>query len=344
MRTSSRGSRGGRGHLGKTNLSEWANFRGKTRPAAGVRAAVRRAIPTRLIATLGFKLRSAVAAAANLCVVAVGTETNGSIVSPASACGIVGVKPTVGLVGRSGIIPIAASQDTAGPMTRTVRDAALLLQVLAGLDARDEVTGKIPADLATDFAAALRPEALRGARSAIARPFGFRPWMEPQLARAETGVARGRAEVIDLGEFLPLPNSQAASEVLHLEFRSASMLTRGTRARRADEVAGGFIAINDDTARSCLAFFGRSVSPRRSQRAADRKAYHDARALCERITRTEASTGVPTSIGSMRSTRLRAGPAGVGDPIYSGVSSNTGQLQRSRRWRVSRATPCRSEV
>src|SRR6185295_11083483 len=98
---------------------------------------------------------------------AIGTETNGSIVSPASVCGVVGVKPTVGLVSRSGIIPISASQDTAGPMTRTVRDAAILLQALAGKDERDVATDAIPPGLDMDFVAALKPEALRGARIGV---------------------------------------------------------------------------------------------------------------------------------------------------------------------------------
>src|SRR5688572_17223766 len=156
--------------LGKTNLSEWANFRG-TGSTSGWSA---RGGQTRNPYALdrnpsGSSSGSAAAVSANLCVAAIGTETNGSIVSPSSICGIVGVKPTVGLVSRAGIIPIAASLDTAGPMTRTVRDAALVLQALAGRDERDTATAEVPAELNRGYATALKRDALRGARIGVLR-------------------------------------------------------------------------------------------------------------------------------------------------------------------------------
>ncbi|MCY7292167.1 MAG: amidase, partial [Ferruginibacter sp.] len=121
--------------LGKTNLSEWANFR-STRSTSGWSS---RGGQTRCPYILdrnpsGSSAGSGAAAAANLCAIAIGTETDGSIVSPSSINGLVGIKPTVGLWSRSGIIPISATQDTAGPMTRTVRDAAVLLGALTGID------------------------------------------------------------------------------------------------------------------------------------------------------------------------------------------------------------------
>src|SRR5574341_649244 len=127
--------------LGKTNLSEWANFRGK-RSISGwsSRGGLTRNPYALDRSASGSSSGSAVAVAASLCAAAVGTETDGSIVSPASANGIVGIKPTVGLVSRAGIIPIAHSQDTAGPMARTVRDAAILLGALTGVDPRDAAT------------------------------------------------------------------------------------------------------------------------------------------------------------------------------------------------------------
>ena len=123
--------------LGKTNLSEWANFR-STHSVSGWSS---RGGQTRNPYALdrnpcGSSSGSGVAVAANLCAAAVGTETDGSIICPAQTCGIVGIKPTLGLVSRAGIIPIAHSQDTAGPMARTVADAALLLAALAGPDPR----------------------------------------------------------------------------------------------------------------------------------------------------------------------------------------------------------------
>src|SRR5262249_46994663 len=114
---------------------------------------------------------SGVAVAANLCAAAVGTETDGSIVSPSSANGIVGIKPTVGLVSRSGIIPISHSQDTAGPMCRSVRDAAILLGVLAGPDPADKATADENRKAAADYTKTLDPGGLKGARIGIARNY-----------------------------------------------------------------------------------------------------------------------------------------------------------------------------
>src|SRR5213076_1277128 len=144
--------------LGKTNLSEWANFR-STHSSSGWSA---RGGQTRNPYFLdrnpsGSSSGSAVAVSASLCPVAVGTETDGSIVSPSSYNGIVGIKPTVGLVSRSGIIPISHTQDTAGPMARTVRDAAILLGALSGADSRDSATAGADAKLHKDYTQFLDP-------------------------------------------------------------------------------------------------------------------------------------------------------------------------------------------
>jgi len=160
--------------LGKTNLSEWANFR-STRSTSGWSA---RGGLTKNPYVLdrnpsGSSSGTGAAIAANLAAVGIGTETDGSITSPASYNGLVGLKPTIGLVGRTGIIPIAHSQDTAGPMTRTVEDAALLLGVLAATDPDDAVTRehhRTP----EDYTRALDPKGLRGARIGVARQF-FKP-------------------------------------------------------------------------------------------------------------------------------------------------------------------------
>ncbi|MBV8468263.1 MAG: amidase [Burkholderiaceae bacterium] len=154
--------------LGKTNLSEWANIR-STRSTSGWSS--RGGLTLNPYAlnrnTSGSSSGSGAAVAAGLCAVAVGTETDGSITSPASMCGLVGLKPTVGRISRDGVIPIAATQDTAGPMTRQVRDAAALLQVLAVADPRDAACAGAPA--APDYVAALRVDALRGARIGVIR-------------------------------------------------------------------------------------------------------------------------------------------------------------------------------
>jgi amidase len=156
--------------LGKTNMSEWANFRGRRSISgwSGRGGQVRN--PYALDRTpSGSSSGSAVAAAANLCAAAVGTETDGSVTSPSTMCSLVGIKPTVGLVSRAGIIPISASQDTAGPMARSVADAALLLAALTGEDPRDPATRGSTAHAPTDYAAAFDLDGLRGARLGIAR-------------------------------------------------------------------------------------------------------------------------------------------------------------------------------
>ncbi|HEV2480254.1 MAG TPA: amidase [Puia sp.] len=149
--------------LGKTNLSEWANFR-STRSTSGWSS---RGGQTRNPYLLnrdpsGSSAGSGSAVSASLCAVAIGTETNGSVVSPSSVNGIVGIKPTVGLLSRSGIIPISVTQDTAGPMARTVKDAALLLTTLAGIDAEDAVTLESQNKAGIDYASALDTAGLKG--------------------------------------------------------------------------------------------------------------------------------------------------------------------------------------
>ena len=157
--------------LAKTNLSEWANFRSSRSTSGWSARGGQTRNPYALDRnTSGSSSGSAAAITADLCAIAVGTETDGSIVSPASICGLVGIKPTVGLVSRAGIIPIAHSQDTAGPMTRSVADAAALLGAMTGVDARDAAT-RASRGKAADYTRALDPAGLTGARIGIARDF-----------------------------------------------------------------------------------------------------------------------------------------------------------------------------
>ena len=158
--------------LGKTNLSEWANFR-STRSSSGWSS---RGGQTKNPCILdrnasGSSSGSAAAVAANLCAIAIGSETDGSIIAPSSFCGIVGIKPTVGLWSRSGIIPISATQDTAGPMTRTVTDAALLLGALAGEDKADPITSQHKEKEKIDYTNFLKIEGLKGKRIGIEKSF-----------------------------------------------------------------------------------------------------------------------------------------------------------------------------
>ena len=185
--------------LGKTNLSEWANFR-STRSTSGWSG---RGGQTRNPYALdrnpcGSSSGSGAAAAANLAALAVGTETDGSIICPATACGLVGIKPTVGLVSRAGIIPISASQDTAGPMTRTVADAAALLSVLAGVDPRDPATSRADGKVQADYTAFLQADALKGARIGVVRNmFGENAQVGRVIDEALAALKGAGAELVD---------------------------------------------------------------------------------------------------------------------------------------------------
>jgi amidase len=158
--------------LGKTNLSEWANFRSTRSTSGWSSRGGQTKNPYRLTRTpSGSSAGSGSAVSASLCAVAIGTETNGSVVSPSSVNGIVGIKPTVGLLSRSGIIPISATQDTAGPMARTVRDAAILLGALTGVDEEDAVTLESKAKTRQDYTSFLDPNGLKGKRIGVEKSF-----------------------------------------------------------------------------------------------------------------------------------------------------------------------------
>mmetsp|Transcript_2884 Transcript_2884/g.4145 ORF Transcript_2884/g.4145 Transcript_2884/m.4145 type:complete len:507 (+) Transcript_2884:101-1621(+) len=187
--------------LGKTNLSEWCYIR-STRAVSGwssVAGQVRNAyILDR--SPLGSSSGSAVAMTANMCLAAIGTETDGSITRPASSSGIVGIKPTVGLVSRSGMLGIVESQDTAGPMTKTVYDAAIMLSAIAGADRKDLSTqaGEVTKHLGQDYSRFCKPDALRGARIGVARSlFGPHPAMRAIMERAIEDIRQLGADIVD---------------------------------------------------------------------------------------------------------------------------------------------------
>ena len=186
--------------LGKTNLSEWANFR-STHASSGWSGRGGQARNPYVLDRnpCGSSSGSGAAVSANMCALAVGTETDGSIVCPSSANGIVGIKPTLGLVSRAGIIPIAHSQDTAGPMARTVRDAAILLNVLAGVDPRDPATSSSSARGQTDYTSFLDPNGLRGARIGVARTkfFGYSDVTDKLINDAIDAMKAQGAVIVD---------------------------------------------------------------------------------------------------------------------------------------------------
>jgi amidase len=200
--------------LGKANLSEWANFRGRGSSSGWSARGGQCRNPYALDRSpCGSSSGSGAAAAANLTSLAIGTETDGSIVCPSSANGIVGVKPTVGLWSRTGIIPISATQDTAGPMCRTVTDAALLLEALAAVDPRDPATSVTNRPAAAAFANGLRPDALRGARIGVARAgFGFNDKVLAVFDEALAALRSAGAILVDPAE-LPSIDQLGKDEV-----------------------------------------------------------------------------------------------------------------------------------
>jgi amidase len=185
--------------LGKTNLSEWANIRSSHSTSGWSGRGGLTKNPYALDRNpCGSSSGSGAGVSANLCAGAIGTETDGSIVCPSSSNGIAGIKPTVGLVSRSGIIPISHSQDGAGPMCRTVRDAAIMLGALTGVDPRDSATTNSQGKFSTDYAQFCDPAGLKGARIGVARKyFGFNDAVDALMERSLDVMKKRGATVID---------------------------------------------------------------------------------------------------------------------------------------------------
>jgi amidase len=207
--------------LGKTNLSEWANFRGHRSSSGWSGRGGQTKNPYALDRQpSGSSSGSAAAVAAGLCAGAVGTETDGSIISPSSFCGIVGIKPTIGLVSRSGIIPISQTQDTAGPMARTVRDAAILLSALLGEDSNDSITERSRGKVAADYTSFLDPSGLHGARIGALKKYSRNDGSGAIVRSALKAMKDAGAEIIELPSDLNLENSgDAEYQVLLYEFK-----------------------------------------------------------------------------------------------------------------------------
>jgi amidase len=209
--------------LGKANLSEWANFRSE-RSSSGwssVGGQTRNPYDTARN-PCGSSSGSAVAVAANLTMVAVGTETDGSVVCPAGINGIVGIKPTLGLLSRSGIIPIAHSQDTAGPMGRSVRDAAILLGAMAGTDASDPASAAM-VDAPGGFTSNLTADGLAGKRIGVIRSFygaGSNPGVDALFEQSIELLKSKGAEIVDEIEIDTTDMDDAEYEVLLYEFKT----------------------------------------------------------------------------------------------------------------------------
>lgn len=244
--------------LGKTNLSEWANFRGRRSSSGWSSRGGQTRNPYALERSpCGSSSGSGAAAAASLAAATVGTETDGSILCPSSVSGLVGIKPSIGLVSRAGIVPISSSQDTAGPMARSVRDAALLLQAIVGPDPRDAATVDSGAT-AVDYLQALDVNALKGARIGVVRELaGFHRGVDERFEAAIAALRAAGAEIVD-NVGLPTRGEASRNEltVLVHEFRddlNAYLAARtGMPVKTIDEVIA-FNLLNRD---STLRWFG----------------------------------------------------------------------------------------
>jgi amidase len=270
--------------LGKANLSEWANYRSSTSTSGWSAVGGLTANPHDLVRSAGGSSSgSGAAVAAGLVPLAVGTETDGSISCPASLNGVVGVKPTVGLVSRTGVVPIAFSQDTAGPMARTVADAALLLDVMAFADASDAMTARRGRPSDADYLFAARPGRLDGLRIGLPRKalFGYHVGMDGVVQRAVDELAELGAEIVD-DVALPGLDSLGDAEytVLDHELKDGMFRYLATRADGARSLAD-LIAFNREHADEELAWFGQELFERAEGTAGlDSQEYREARELC----------------------------------------------------------------
>jgi amidase len=251
--------------IGKTNLSEWANFRStkSTSGWSGVGGQVRNPYVLDRNAC-GSSSGTGAAIAANLAAVGIGTETDGSIVCPSSVTGLVGVKPTVGLVSRSGIIPISKTQDTAGPMTRTVADAAALLTVIASQDAAGDsaTVGRRARNARVDFAKALDAGSLKGARIGVPRKryFGYSPKTDAVIEQAIQTMKSQGAVIVDPADIPTAAQlDDCELEILLYEFKDGLNATLAKAGNAPHKNLQELIAFNKHEAAREMPFFGQEI-------------------------------------------------------------------------------------
>ncbi len=279
--------------LGKTNLSEWANFR-STHSSSGWSG---RGGQCRNPYALdrdpsGSSSGSGAAGAASLCAVTVGTETDGSIVSPSNNCALVGFKPTLGLVSRTGIIPIAHSQDTAGPMTRTVADAAALLSAMCGFDPADPTTRDLSSKPPVDYTAFLDRKGLAGMRIGVPRKklYGQSPAADAVADAALDAMRREGAIIVDPADIATLGDTDESEfEVLLYEFKAnLNLYLAGLGNRTPYRTLKDLIVFNQKNRESEMPYFGQEIFEKAEAKGPlTEKTYLDALAKDVRLTRAE---------------------------------------------------------
>jgi amidase len=315
--------------LGKTNLSEWANIRcsHSTSGWSGRGGLTRN--PYALDRNpCGSSSGTGAAVSANLCVAGVGTETDGSVVCPSSANGLAGLKPTVGLVSRSGIVPISHSQDTAGPMARTVRDVAILLGAMAGADPQDPATAESQAKLSPDYTRFLDPAGLKGARLGVVRKyFGFNDAADQLMDSLLGEMKRAGAEIVDPAD-IPTIGKFDESEltVFYYELKAdlaAYLARRGSSVKSLKDV----IEFNELNRGREMPYFGQDIFLKSEQKGPlTSKEYLDALALNHQLTRAEGIDFVMDKFKLDALVAPTGGPAWItdlinGDHVAGGSSS-----------------------
>ena len=278
--------------IGKTNLSEWANFR-STRATSGwsARGGLTKNPHVLNRNTSGSSSGTAAGVAAGFAPLGIGTETDGSIISPSAVCGIVGIKPTLGLISRSGIVPIAVSQDTAGPMARTVSDAAILLGALTASDAGDGATNSAGRRVERDYSKFLDRTALAKARIGVPRDLaGFHPEVDRALDEAIAALKAAGAVVLDGLKLGPTERmDEAEQQVLLYEFKAgveAYLAGRGPASPL--KTLADLLVFNEGERAREMPFFGQELFEQAWQKGPlSEPAYRAARARCVQLSRAE---------------------------------------------------------
>ena len=303
--------------LGKTNLSEWANFRSERSSSGWSGRGGQTKNPYVLDRNpCGSSAGSGVAVSANLCTVAIGTETNGSIVCPSTTNGIVGIKPTVGLVGRSGIIPISHTQDTAGPMARTVTDAAIVLGTLTGPDPRDAVTQESTGKAETNYTQFLQKDGLRGARIGLSRShMGFHEDVDALMGAAAEVMQEQGAAVVDVDELIADGSvGDAEYEVLLYEFKdnlNKYLATLGPDAPA--QTLSDLIAFNREHADEEMPYFQQEIMLKAEAKGGlDSPEYREALTKIRRLSRDE---GIDKALREQQLDAIMAPTGGPAWPI-----------------------------
>ncbi|MGO9863885.1 MAG: amidase [Terriglobales bacterium] len=305
--------------LGKTNLSEWANIRSShsTSGWSGRGGLTRNPYALDRNAC-GSSSGTGAGVSANLCVAGVGTETDGSVVCPSATNGLAGLKPTVGLVSRSGIVPISQSQDTAGPMARTVRDVAILLGAMAGVDPRDPATSGTRAKLAPDYTKFLDPRGLKGARLGVVRKYcGFNDAVDTLMDTLLEGMKHAGAEIVDPAD-IPTIGKFDDSELTVFYYELKAGLAEYLAHRPGSSVKSlkDVIEFNERNREREMPYFGQDIFLKSEAKGPlTTKEYIDALALNRQLSRAEGIDFVMDKFKLDALVAPTGGPAWITDLI-----------------------------